>query len=77
MFSFDFCESTNTGQLGYSRDDRQALNIIENLVSKVGHHYQIALPWKREKTCLPNNRMLALKYLNNLKTKFVKNSELQ
>ena len=45
--------------MAMSIEDRQALAIMGNTVPKVDGHYQIALPWRYQSLCLPNNRSMA------------------
>ncbi|XP_063967807.1 uncharacterized protein LOC135157132 [Lytechinus pictus] len=60
-------------QRPYSRNDLRFLEIMERQVhvSESGH-YEMPLPFRDENPTLPNNRVLAEKRLNHLKTKFKK-----
>ena len=44
-------------------------------VTKLNGHYQIALPWRRERVTLPNNRVVAERRLVYLKRKFERDGE--
>ncbi|XP_046365361.2 uncharacterized protein LOC124141399 [Haliotis rufescens] len=49
-----------------SEDDRNALALMESTCQKQGDRYVIGLPWKRDKSELPNNYALAPKRLMSL-----------
>ena len=47
-------------------EDRRALTIMEKSVRQVDGHYQISLPWRYSPPCLPDNKLLAEKRLQQL-----------
>ena len=55
-----------------SRDDQQFLKLMDQETVKVDAHYVVPLPLKSEDVSLPNNRVLALKKLNCLHKRFLK-----
>ena len=55
-----------------SVNDRRALGIMEKSIKQVDGHYQVALPWKSDQISFPNNRIMALRRLNQLKKRFLK-----
>ena len=74
MYDTDFVTKTSTEE-PYSSEDRRAVKLMEDTVEKVNGHYQIGLPWKSDNLTLPNNRAVAVKRLNHLKHRFVKDPE--
>ena len=60
-----------------SVEDRKALKIIENTISKVDGHYQMGLLWRREVPYLPFNRALAEGRLQALKRRFNRDPGLE
>ena len=55
-----------------SDDERQFLKLMEQETIKVNGHYVVSLPLKSKDASLPNKRSLALKRLNCLQTRFLK-----
>ena len=74
MYDTDFVTRTSTEE-PYSSEDRRALKLMEDTVERVNGHNQIGLPWKSDNLTLPNNRAVAVKRLNHLKHRFVKDPE--
>ena len=74
MYDTDFVTRTSTEE-PYSSEDRRAVKLMEDTVERVNGHYQIGLPWKSDNLTLPNNRAVAVKRLNHLKHRFVKDLE--
>jgi len=62
--------------VGMSVDDELALSKMESSLVRVNGHYQVALPWRREEVKLPNNRNFAVKRLESLKKRFLKDPQL-
>ena len=60
-----------------SVEDRKAMEIIENTISKVDGHYQIGLLWKHEDPHLPCNRAAAEARLHHLKRRFSRDPDLE
>ena len=60
-----------------SIEDRRALTIMEKSVCQVDGHYQVALPWRYNSPCLPNNRSLAEKRLQLLQRRLKKDENLR
>lgn len=60
-----------------SIEDRRALTIMEKSVCQVENHYQVALPWRYNSPCLPNNRLLAERRLQLLRTRLKKDEKLR
>ena len=50
-----------------SVEDKRALQIFEKSAQLVKGHYQIAIPWRQNQPCMPNNRKIAEQRLRYLK----------
>ena len=50
-----------------SPDDRRAMELMEKSCKRVDSRYVIGLPWKGDKSLLPNNRSLAESRLDRWK----------
>ena len=59
-----------------SKNDKRALDTLENTTKLVNGHYEVGLLWK-ENADLPNNRWLAEKQLHQLNNKLSNNPELK
>ena len=59
-----------------SKNEKRALEILENTTQLIDGHYQVGLLWK-ETAKLPNNRWLAEKQLYQLNDKLSKNPQLK
>ena len=59
-----------------SKNDKRALDILENTTKLVNVHYEVGLLWK-ENADLPNNIWLAEKQLHQLNNKLSNNPELK
>ena len=59
-----------------SKNDKRALEILENTTQPIDGHYQVGLFWK-ENGKLPSNRWLAEKQLYQLNDKLSKNQQLK
>ena len=60
-----------------SKEDRYALQVMENSKKFENGHYEIALPWRPGSPQLQDNRAQALSRLASLKRRFDKNPELK
>ena len=72
----DFGDSLTSNKPCMSIDDCKALRTMERSLKKVEGHYQVALPWKNQSPCIPNNRVLAEHRLNLLKKKLLSDKEI-
>ena len=57
-----------------SHDDQQFLKLMDQETIKIDCHYVVPLPLKSKHVNLPNNRVLALKKLNCLHRRFLKDN---
>ena len=65
-----------TNRLGeISCEDKKFFKIMEDLVVKVGNHYETPLPVRNPEMMLPNNRVIAEKRAHYLKKKFEKDEQ--
>ena len=60
----------------FTKDEKRAVNILENIREFIKGKYQVGLLWKKDNPILPYKRNLALKRLENLEKKFSKNQLL-
>ena len=58
-----------------SPDDKRAMGLMEISCKRVDSRYVIGLPWKGDKSLLPNNRSLAESRLRSLEKSLSKNQE--
>lgn len=58
-----------------SLDDKRAMELMEQSCKLENNRYVIGLPWKKDKTLLPNNRSLAEIRLRSLEKSLSKNEE--
>ena len=75
MFQMDFSETTYCQDSEMSLEDKRALAIMEQSLIVVDNHYQLDLPL-RERPNFPNNKSLAERRLNSLKTRLKKDPHL-
>ena len=54
-------------RIAKSLDNKKAMNLMENSCKRVNIHNVIGLPWKKDKTLLPDNHVLAETWLRLLK----------
>lgn len=59
-----------------SVEDKKALKIMEQSVELVDGHYRVGLSWRHQPPCIPNNRLLAMRRLNYVKGRLLKEQEL-
>ena len=62
--------SETTGDVSY--DDQIFLRIMDQETVQVGNHYEVLLPLKSTDVTLPNNKSSAMKRLNSLKKRFIR-----
>ena len=58
-------------------NDFKVYRMLKSSIKLVDDHYELPLPWKYEDQIMPNNKNLALKRLNHLKRKLMRNSDLK
>ena len=66
-FNHEFNESIAVAGKTMSVEDKRSLQIFENSAQLVKGHYQIAIPWRQDQPCMPNNRQIAEQRLSYLK----------
>jgi len=78
MVSLDFYteKAAIDAELSMCVEDTCTLRKMEGCVKKIDNRYEVALPWKRGRPSLPNNRGTAVTCLNCLRQKFLKEPEL-
>ena len=74
IMEFDFCENRE-GKLPLSYDERNFLTTLAQGIKLRDGHYFMPLPFKLERPCLPNNRMLALHRLRHLRKRLDKDRQ--
>lgn len=77
LYNAEFTETSCSTDMAMPIEDRRALAIMENTVRKVDGHYQIALPWRYQSPCLPNNRSMAERRLRLLQNRLKKDESLR
>ena len=73
----DFKDIDLPEDIEMSRDDKRAMAIFEESVTKESGHYKIALPWKEDYPVLPNNRGVAENRLKGLTRKLLLDLQLR
>ncbi|XP_067030756.1 uncharacterized protein [Acropora muricata] len=71
LYDAEFSESLSCTNQALSVEDHRALAILESSARKVDGHYQLALPWRFQTPCLPNNRSVAARRLQALERRFL------
>ena len=71
LYNAEFSESLSCSKPAFSVEDHRALAILESSARMVDGHYQLALPWRFQTPCLPNNRSVAARRLQALKRRFL------
>ncbi len=74
--NYEFSDSASNNQKSMSVEDRRALEVFEESVTLIDGHYQLAIPWKRNESDLPNNRTVAELRINYLTKKLRKDDGL-
>ena len=72
----DFADTALPQEMMMSKEDKRALAVYEQSVTKENGHYTIALPWKESSPNLPENRKLAERRLDSLKKRLMSDAEL-
>ena len=60
-----------------TKDEKRALNILQNTVSFKGGKYKTGLLWGEDRVHLPNNRQLAEQRLQSLEKRLARNKDLK
>lgn len=76
-FNHEFNESSSDTSKGMSVQDKRALAVFEDTLKFADGHYQIAIPWKIDRNCLPNNLSVAQRRLTPLKKRLLQNPDLR
>jgi len=76
FWKLDSLETAIDDTKGMSIEDRRALAEMEDSVSLVDGHYELAIPFKHRPVTLPNNRPLAAKRLQSLGRKLSHDTDL-
>ena len=71
LYNAEFSESLSCSKPAFSVEDHRVLAILESFSRMVDGHYQLALPWRFQTPCLPNNRSVAARRLQALKRRFL------
>jgi len=56
FWKLDFGEELASDAKGMSVEDRRAVSVMQDTISKVDGHYELAIPFKQRPVGLPNNR---------------------
>ena len=72
----DFADTALPQEMMMSKEDKRALAVYEQSVTKENGHYTIALPWKESSPNLPENRKFAERRLDSLKRRLMSDAEL-
>ena len=75
--NWESCDSVYDDKPAMSKEDAQALAIMENSICLKNGHYEIALPWREAIPQLPNNRPLAEHRSKLLRRRLLKNPDLK
>ena len=59
-----------------SIEDKRALTVMEESLTQVNNHYQVALPWRHKPPYLPNNKEMAVRRGMMLKKRLLRNESL-
>nr|XP_039258906.1 uncharacterized protein LOC120335470 [Styela clava] len=77
MWETDFKDISLTPTPTLSREDKYALQLMEDNIKMVDGHYQSPLPWKPGCPEFPNNRDAVMRRTNNLGKRLLKNDVLR
>jgi hypothetical protein len=75
MWATEYAEMSHPDDVSMSREDKKALQLMEESMCHKDGHYEIGLPWKKDAT-LPNNRDNAAVRLAQVKRRLMKSPEL-
>ena len=76
MYETDFLSKGKDIGLGHSVEDKRALQVMEESVTMVSGHYQIALPWRSARAKLPNNKIVAERRMEYLGKRLEEDPEM-
>lgn len=74
QFKIDFPECCHDERPGLSREDQRFMELVSQSAKLVDGHYQVALPLRKSKVNMPNNRKVAEQHALNLQRRFKKDS---
>lgn len=77
LYDSEFQEPGDPEEVHQSIDDQKALQSVASSARLVDGHYELTVPWKGNQYCLPDNRLMALIRLNNLKQKLKRDESLR
>nr|XP_039272270.1 uncharacterized protein LOC120346573 [Styela clava] len=77
MWETDFKDISLTPTPTLSREDKYALQLMEDNIKMVDGHYQSPLPWKPGCPEFPNNRDAVMRRTNNLGKRLLRNDVLR
>ena len=69
-------ESGDADSRATSPDDQKVLDLWDRETVFEGGHFTIPIPWKHDKVCLPNNKMVALHRLHGLRKRLEKSGTM-
>ncbi|XP_046560355.1 uncharacterized protein LOC124269381 [Haliotis rubra] len=75
--NFDFPERNIDDKNEMSQEDKEFIIAVSKSINKQEGHYEIKLPFRREKVVMPDNSAQALHRLNGLKKKLSKHKKFQ
>ena len=76
MWKTDFSDSLSDNRSSMSVEDKHALKIMEETVTKKDGKFMLSLPWRHSSKHLPNNKALALSRLRSLHRKLQRDDAL-
>ena len=77
MWLTDFPDVAATSKNQLSVDDRIAEKIVHDSIKKENNRYLLKMPFKTDPSKIPNNRYVAVKRLQYLKNKLLRQPQLQ
>ena len=77
LWCLDEVPKCNENVTSTSREDRYALQQMQQTKNVIRGHYQVGLPWRLRTPCLPDNYSQACTRLSRLKERFVKDPALK
>ena len=69
--------ATNCTVSGRSKEDKRALEILENTTKHTGERYEVGLLWATDQQDIPNNYVSAASQLTSLERRLSKNEDLR
>lgn len=76
QYRMDFPECSHDEQTGLSREDQRFMELVTQSTKPVDGHYQAALPLRKSKLNMPNNRKVAEQRALNLQRRFKRDLSL-